>query len=267
MKGWKQFWLGVAAAVAATVIGGAILFSVENPIKGFGAKPNKRLSYGITEVKDIYLRPADTNLHVNVLSGTNHIPVESLWGYRVRIWNSGKEPLKDLIVQYRFSTNGSFYCLAEVHNPQPKHEVGDIGSVPPGESGVAACRYQLLNPEHSDEVFFVVNVQCDVQVVARDEGLSIKREFLEKRTSRSWTSSLGPGVVAGLVAGFAYLIADRKRNSKIETLESQLEKFATAVRADTELLKQANSQPTIQGKLKEIQKAADEIEKRKKRKN
>jgi hypothetical protein len=238
-KPWKPwFW-----ALAGTIIGGIIVaivsYAVEGPIKELGKRPPKRLSYAITEVTNIYQRPADTNLYVQVLMDTNHIPVESLWGYRVRVWNSGTEALKDLNVEFQLSTNSSFYCLAERHNPQPPDQVGEIKSLPSHPNQVKTNHYQLLNPEHSDEVFFVGNMPTDLKVAARAEGLQIKKEIIEPKGAnrRWWLSTIIPAIFATIFIMMCNAVIElfkSRRNTKIDVRLEELRRLESLMRQNIE---------------------------------
>lgn len=263
-KGWKAFWLGVVAAVVATVVGGIILFSVENPIKDRLKKPAKRLSYGVTEVTKIYKRPSDTNLVVQVLMGTNQIPVESMWGYRVRIWNSGAEPLKDLDVQFNLSTNSSFYCLAERHNPQPVDEVGAINLLSGNQ--VRTNHYQLLNPDHSDEVFFVVNMPIDMRVSARGEGLQLKREELaqpeiQMQSWKTWAIAAVIGFFLMTASSFAgelmkdWYVKRRAITHPPKTDMEELDELITSIEKNQKVAERLT--PEVLAKIAELNAKAD----------
>ena len=63
---------------------------------------------------------------MQVMKDADKLPIEGLWGYRVKVWNSGSEPLNDLPIEFHFSGAGSpFYCVAEHHNA-PKRLDGAI---------------------------------------------------------------------------------------------------------------------------------------------
>jgi hypothetical protein len=202
-RGIKPWLWVLAGTVIGGVLVGIILFALEGPVKGFGKHPEKRLSYAITEVRNIYRRPPETNLVVQLIKGSDKLPVENMWGYRVKIWNSGSEPLNDLPVEFHLSTESSFYCLAEQHSAQPKDLIGAISDVSTNAHGVRTFKYQYLNSDYSDEVFFVVNQPCDIRVVARGPNLLVQKEVIKART---WTSRfvyvalvIAIGVIVGAV--------------------------------------------------------------------
>ncbi len=157
-----------------TVIGGVILAAIVKPFQKI-LDPGKRLNYSVSAPVTYLSMPSETNLNITVNQNTNTFPVTKLIGCKVKIWNSGSDPLKNLLVEVFFGTNRDLYCFSDVHKTMPVRQFGVI-ELKPGTLDSRRYEYELLNPGNEDEVSFVFNGYPEIEVSAKSEGLTVKRQ-------------------------------------------------------------------------------------------
>lgn len=161
-----------------TVISGIILLGVQD----LSEKDTelKELSYSI-EGPITHLEPDLTgSLEVMI----NNISTSYLFEYRVRIWNSGEVPLKNLPIRFVFDTSEGDFKIFEVeHDTKPKYEFGDITKQDIDEDNDAYSRrfiYALLNPKDEDTVTLWTNSPVSLSVYAKSEGLNLLHRPFKK---------------------------------------------------------------------------------------
>jgi hypothetical protein len=177
MTNRKLEWL--IKPVIVTVIGGLIVVAVAYLLfPGPYEKDTelKELSYSI-DVPESQLEPEVTgNLKITI----NNISTSYLVIYRVRIWNSGEVPLKDLPLRFVFNTSESDFKIFKVeHDTKPKYEFGEITK----QDIDAYSRrfiYLLLNPKDEDIVTLYTNYPVSLSVYAKSEGLNLLHKPFKK---------------------------------------------------------------------------------------
>jgi hypothetical protein len=103
----------------------------------------------------------------------NGDPVDSAYGYRVRVWNSGDVPLANLPIQFYFSTDSpGFKILSVRHDTIPQQEFGKVDEQG-GDKLSKRFVYELLNPKDEDTVTLVTNQQVPPTVYAKASGLRL----------------------------------------------------------------------------------------------
>lgn len=169
--------------VIVIVIGGTVLIAVQFELQRLYEKDTelKELSYSI-EGPITHLDP-DLTGSVGLMI-TNNISTSYLVAYRVRIWNSGKVPLKKLPIRFVFDTSESDFKLFKVeHDTKPKHEFGEITEQDLIEDNDAYSRrfiYELLNPKDEDIVTLWTKYPVSLSVYAKSEGLDLLRKPFKK---------------------------------------------------------------------------------------
>jgi hypothetical protein len=133
----------------------------------------KQLSYSIdgpiTLLDKLALSASGTTITLMV----NGVTVPELFAYKVRLWNSGDSPLKDLPVRLVFDTPEQGFQILEVkHETTPKHEFGKI--VEQGSDATSKrFVFELLNPDDEDSITLMTNKSPHLQVYAKAEGLQL----------------------------------------------------------------------------------------------
>lgn len=159
---------------------------------------SRQLSYQVEEPL-AYLDK--TSLGTAVVK-VNDVPVPEVFAARVRVWNSGSLPLKDLGVRFEFSpAETDFRVLSVSHNTKPTRE---FGAITEQGSEVNAKRFvfALMNPEDEDDVVFLTTAKVDVKVFSKAEGLSLKTVSPEKRGEFKWYYAVLGAMLASLLSTF-----------------------------------------------------------------
>jgi hypothetical protein len=145
-------------------------------------EPSRELSYQVEEPV-AYLEKASLGSSVVKV---NDVPVAEVYAARVRIWNSGSLPLKDVAVRFELaSTTSEFKILSTSHNTKPSREFGSIveqGS----EQNAKRFVFALLNPSDEDAIVFLTSHKADVKVFSKAEGLSLKAMPYDKPKELKW---------------------------------------------------------------------------------
>lgn len=132
----------------------------------------------------------------------NDISVPEVFAVRVRIWNSGSLPLKNLGVLFEFtSTDKDFRILSVNHNTKPSKEFGSI-TEQGNDNNSKRYIYALLNPEDADSLVFLTTAKADVKVFSKAENLSIKPVSQEKRTDFRWYDAALLAMLVSLASTF-----------------------------------------------------------------
>jgi hypothetical protein len=197
----------------------------------------KRISYTI-DGPTAYVNPSAANT-VKITVGGVETP--NIYGYKVRLRNSGSVPLKTLPVQFWFETPASEFAVFNVtHETVPKKEFGKIEEIGSDKSSKRFV-YELLNPSDEDILTFLTNVDAKLFVFTKAENL--KTEFIEpKAQPRKWLwvfQWLSVALVAsGSLATSLSLAAVRKKQlgkrfALIDSLADELHKQYLILMAET----------------------------------
>lgn len=179
----NRFW--VRNVVVVPLVIGLITAAFGYWLPKFFAE-SKQISYSIEEAVP-YL---DKNSIGKAIIKVNDILVPEVFVVRVRIWNSGSLPLKNLGVLFEFDQVGeSFRILSTSHDTKPSKEFGVISET---GQGVRSRRfeYSLLNPDDSDSVVFLTTTNGNLNVFSKSEGLLLKAVSVEKGGFRWYDAAL-----------------------------------------------------------------------------
>lgn len=146
----------------------------------------KRLSYTI-DGPTAYVNPTASGV---VKIAVNGVETTNIFGYKLRIWNSGSLPLMALPVRFVFEpVSSNFHIFNVTHDTIPKRDFGRIE-----ESGSDASSkrfvYELLNPNDEDTLMFVTDVGAPLSVFAKAEGLKTKLVNPESPTMKALLFSM-----------------------------------------------------------------------------
>jgi hypothetical protein len=129
-----------------------------------------------------------TYIDPNTVSGIKveieGVPSSSLVAYRVRVWNSGSSPLKNVPVLFAFKPSDSTFKIFSItHSTNPQLEFGKItkDSI---DFSARRFHFELLNPGDEDTVTFLTNQTPPISLFAKAEGLTVN--FVKPRESTSW---------------------------------------------------------------------------------
>lgn len=129
-------------------------------------------------------------------------PLEGLVAHRVRIWNSGNRPIKDVPVRLVLGRSDKNIVIFGVHHQtDPPCEFGEVAESIV-EQNSRRFRYSLLNPGDSDSVTVLANRVCPIELFTKAEGMSVRRVTDEK----FWVSELVT-VCSLLIAALAVCVA------------------------------------------------------------
>jgi hypothetical protein len=162
----------------------------------------KQITYEI-DGPTIYL---DKRSIGNVSVVVNGVPASSLFSYKVRLWNSGDQPLKNLPVFVLFETElNDFKIFSVRHETNPLHEFGKIVQEDIDQKSKRFI-FDLLNPKDQDTISFLTNSSVPLKLYSKLEGLKVKREKPEK-TNKWWN------IASILLAFFASFFSLALKNS------------------------------------------------------
>lgn len=129
------------------------------------------LSYSIEEPK---LQIDKTNMG-DVKVEINDIETSILYSQSIKIWNSGKTPIKSLPIRYLVETSNQNYKIFFVsHNTNPKYEFGNITMVEETQVSKKYI-YNLINPGDQFTITFLTNGKKPQNVYTKGEGLNVKQ--------------------------------------------------------------------------------------------
>lgn len=132
--------------------------------------------------------------------------VPEVFAARIRIWNSGTLPLKDLPIRFEFSAaDRDFRVLSVSHNTRPSKE---FGAITEDGSNLSSKRYiySLLNPDDEDTIVFLISAKSDVLVYSKAEALSVKAVQPEKIGEFKWYHAVGGAMLASLLSSLVEII-------------------------------------------------------------
>lgn len=149
----------------------------------------------------------------------NDVSVPEVYAARVRVWNSGTLPLKELPVRFEFvSSANDLRILSTSHNTKPTRE---FGAITEQGSDTISKRfvYTLLNPGDEDDVVFLMTAKADLKVFSKAESLSIKVEQSEKNKEFKWYFAVLGGMVASIlstIVEIAFRTWRQRRRQRVE---------------------------------------------------
>lgn len=152
--------------------------------------------------------------HLRVYNDTSiaHLPIntfapDSLLVYRIRLWNSGYNPLSNFTARFVFTPNRPhFQILSHSHRTNPPLDFGDI---PEKQIDSLNKRfyYSLLNAGDEDTVSFLTSDSTSIFLNARGVGMTGKRvESDEPSTVSSILSGWLIGIVSILIILFLTIL-------------------------------------------------------------
>ena len=130
----------------------------------------KKLSYSIDGPTAYF----DANSLGNIKVVVNDVSTTNLFGYKVRLWNSGGIPLKYLPIRFNFSQNKAGLVFFSItHSTKPSLEFGTIREEGSDDHSKRFV-YDLLNPGDEDVVTFLLNESPKLDVYSKSEGLRLQ---------------------------------------------------------------------------------------------
>jgi hypothetical protein len=161
----------------------------------------KQLSYEIDGPTTYLDKRSIGNVPVTV----DGVPISILFSYKVRLWNSGDQPLKNLPVLVLFETELSGFKIFSVrHETQPPHEFGNIKQLYIDQKSKKLI-FDLLNPEDQDTISLLTNNSVPLKLYAKLEGLKVIEVKLEKpeKATKWWgIASTFLAIIASLLTVF-----------------------------------------------------------------
>jgi hypothetical protein len=184
-KNWFRDIIGIPLLIA---VGVAILtFFLPSILGGDKAE----LSYAI-----------DAPIPYPPLAGmqVDGIPTSQLFAYKIRIWNSGKRPLKQVPVRLELQpSNPTVKIFSATHTTKPASEFGAIKEETPSSSS-RRFLYDLLNPGDEDLVVLPSNTKASMQLYAKVEGMAVKEVHADEREATMYSSSVA-GILVSAIFG------------------------------------------------------------------
>lgn len=184
------------------VVGIVIIFASLFLSKLF--EKSNELSY-ILEGPTTYIDP---NTIAGIKVEIEGVPSSSLIAYKVRMWNSGGSPLKNVPVLFAFEPSDSTFKIFSItHSTKPQFEFGKITKDSVNFSS-RRFHFELLNPGDEDTVTLLTNQSPSLSLFAKKEGLTLNPVNPNKSTS--WLQ-IG---LAGLAASLLSMIVTSLRRKK-----------------------------------------------------
>ena len=92
------------------------------------------------------------------------VPTTYLFSHKVRIWNSGDVPIKDLPIRFIFDTDNKEFKIFNInHSTKPAYEFGKI-SLQDISANSKRFTYELLNPDDEDIITFLTNSLASLSI-------------------------------------------------------------------------------------------------------
>lgn len=173
-------------------------------------KKGKVINYSI-EGPITYLEPTTNSPSSIIING---IQTQSLYGYKVHLWNSGDHPIENLQVLYNFSNTSSIFSIINVaHKTIPSFQFGNFIETPKNSCS-KLFEYQLIN--ENDEIFvnFLTNDLSDLQVWAKLKGLKIS-EIKSSKSQQKLNEKLSIIIPSVLIFFIAALSISWLRANKL----------------------------------------------------
>ncbi len=160
-------------------------------------RDQKKISYTVYEIEELLEQEEIEQVEVKI----NEELVNSLFLHKVRIWNSGTIPLKDLQILIRLDNNNRGFKIFSVqHSTIPEYEFGLINDEIV-DNNSRRVKYSLLNPNDEDLIALLANQKAYINLYAKSENLKVKFHKQDKL----WHSEITI-FVAGLIAALGSII-------------------------------------------------------------
>ena len=157
----------------------------------------------------------NTSTSLPIKIAVNGIETTNIFGYKIRLWNSGSVPLTMVPVRFAFEvTSTNFHVFNVSHTTTPKR---DFGKIDENGSDASSKRfiYELLNPNDEDVLTFVTDVGAPLSIFAKAEGLRTKFVKVESPMSKFLSvANMFLGVLSSVICLF-YLIQNKKGTKAI----------------------------------------------------
>jgi len=171
-----------------------------------GFDKDKELSYSI----DLPTNYLDQETLGSLKIEVNGVPVSALYDYKIKVWNSGDVPLKNIPIRIVFnSKENDFQILSVKHITEPSYEFGKI-TEENIDNKSRRFIYELLNPGDSDEIRFLCNKWSILTVHSKSEGLKVNWVKPKKNNWFEYASVL-LAVIASFLSIFIKLVAEREQ--------------------------------------------------------
>lgn len=207
MSDTNRSW--VRDLLAAPLVVGIVVAIVSYALPKFLVE-SRQISYTVEEPVAYLDKSSIGTASVKV----NDISVPEVFAVRVRVWNSGSLPLKDLGVLFEFVPDEKdFRILSVNHNTKPPKEFGLI-TEQGNNSDTKRFVYGLLNPDDMDSIVFLTTARADVKVFSKAESLSVKSISAEKRTDFSWYQAALLAMLASVASTFVEFLIKVWRESR-----------------------------------------------------
>ena len=164
-------------------------------------KDEKEVSYTIEGPTSYLDDPALGSITIEV----NEVKIEHLVAYKVRIWNSGDLPLKNLPVRFVFGPKeglSDFQLFTITHDTTPPYEFGEIRD-DRNDANAPRIVYELLNPEDQDIVTLLANKKAEFNVFMKSEGVPVNQ--VAAAIEKSVWEEYGP-IFAAILAAIGSII-------------------------------------------------------------
>ena len=162
-------------------------------------RTNSRAPYGLIDE-----RVDGQNIRIEV-GGKK---AERVFVNRVRLWNSGKKPIKDFAVRFRSDTTGGegFELLSVTHKTKPEVDFGAITEVENTNTS-RKIKYELLNSGDGDIASFLSSRKTQINVSAKAEGMWLNNRTKERTNEKTdrfyctpWVMNIGLIYMSALLA-------------------------------------------------------------------
>ena len=219
----------------------------------------KELSY-VIEPSEVFLKNPTTN---DVEVSVNGVPVKEVFSHRIKIWNSGNLPIKDVSFTFLFPVkerNGNeFKILNLSYSTVPKHKFGKVEEEK-NELDSMGMHIELLNPGDEVNVSIITNQSLQPEFYSKTEGVIVSQG---SNSREKWNYTLL--IISGLVIAFILWIfrimlkIDRNVQASISTMKKMDE-------AKRKLTEQENRLKglllTVEGQSNEVGGQLDLVEKK-----
>jgi hypothetical protein len=159
----------------------------------------KRISYTI-DGPTAYLNPNAVGTAKIEVGGVKY---PNVFGYKVRLWNSGSVPLASLPVLFSFdTTNADFKVFNVTHTTTPKREFGAITETN-GDPFSKRFVYELLNPKDEDVMVFLTSLDVPLSVYSKSEDLKV---VPTQSKTQAYDFSVWTSLLVAVVGAFASLL-------------------------------------------------------------
>lgn len=245
-----------------TVVAGITVAAITNfvitPQEPIDTRPEKELTYYASWPQTV-LDVSSVEEMVNVSIIVNGTITSSLYSTSVQVWNSGKEPIKNLPIEFVFSPFYLEDSLSKIisisYRTYPEREFGDITADETTEDSRRYV-YELLNPGDEFTVTFLTFNKTKVEVFSKAEGLTVKEgyPYAVSTTYESYSNLVYfIAIVISFTIGFAAIYLKYQRD--------QIKKYGNMV--FTKYLAEKLDVTALEKSFKELADTLDEKNKKK----